>query len=368
MSADALGLWLDAAGRNPIPSYSEQVQLGIAIQRMQHPDATAREQKVGQRALNRLVSGNLRLVVPIARKYRRAIEGAGCSIELIDLLQEGAIGLQTAARKFDPTRGYRFSTMAYWWIQQAIQKVIQTQRGAFRIPLAAQDLSRRWAQRGEQTLEEFIAAWPQHNYTAEKIAEAIEMTGMLAGVRSLDAKVHEGGTDGCSLAELIAAPQVDTLDELFYVTTVEQLRSDPATSDAFAALELAQTAKQSEMALLLDVAPKKVYKRLEDMRAVIREHLLNPCDNAPSKIEAMPAAMPTSNGHAELERLIDSVQAEEQPAPKAKRTRRTKQEIEAERAERGPALITIVLDGHDVTGTPQDLAALLAAMPARVVA
>ena len=151
--SDSVTLWLDAAARQPIPTYAEQIQLGNAIQRGQAEDSTPREKKSGRRALNRLVSGNLRLVVPVARKYCRAIEGPGCSLELIYLLQECAIGLQTAATKFDPTRGYRFSTMAYWWCQQGIQKLIQQQRGAIRIPLGVQDLCRRWAQRGDQTLD-----------------------------------------------------------------------------------------------------------------------------------------------------------------------------------------------------------------------
>ncbi len=237
--SDSVTLWLDAAARQPIPSYREQVQLGTAIQRGQAEDATPREKKVGQRALNRLVSGNLRLVVPIARKYRRAIEGAGCSLELIDLLQEGAIGLQTAARKFDPTRGYRYSTMAYWWVTQAIQKVIQSHRGAFRISLGTQDLCRRWAQRGEQTMEEFIAAWPQHNYTPEKIAEAIEAVGMLSGVRSFDAPMPTSRDgDSLTLSEVVAAPPVDVLEAQEMIDTVHALRDNEATRDAMALLEL----------------------------------------------------------------------------------------------------------------------------------
>ena len=351
--SDSVTLWLDAAGRQPIPTYAEQIQLGNAIQRGQADDSTAREKKSGRRALNRLVSGNLRLVLPIARKYCRAIEGPGCSLELIDLLQEGAIGLQIAATKFDPTRGYRFSTMAYWWCQQAIQRLIQQQRGAIRIPLGVQDLCRRWAQRGDQTLDEFVTAWPQYKYNAAKVADALAVMSSLSAVCSLDQKVHEGGSEGSSLLELLADEQQPDLDALHYTMTMEQLEAAPETRDAIAALQLAETSQRKEMALLLGVRPKDVSGRLDDLRAVVREH----CNNEPT---SEPEPMTATNGHATLDRLIDDVQNEQEPEPVAKRRgRRTRAEIDAANTANQPALVTVAIGGMDISGTPQSLAAVI---------
>jgi len=120
---DAVGQWLAAAGRHPLLSPAEEVHLGQAIRLWQDwpdgPDAApAPVRRRGLRARDRMVEANLRLVVSVAGKYRQRITARHQC--MTDAFQEGAIGLQRGAEKFDASRGYKFSTYAYWWIRQAI--------------------------------------------------------------------------------------------------------------------------------------------------------------------------------------------------------------------------------------------------------
>src|SRR3989440_2440328 len=115
-TTDSLTLFMNAAGRYPLLTASEEVMLAKRVER---GEGAAKE---------RMINSNLRLVVSIAKRYQ------GHGLPLSDLVQEGVIGLNRAVEKFDWRRGYKFSTYATWWIRQACQRAISGQSTTIRVP------------------------------------------------------------------------------------------------------------------------------------------------------------------------------------------------------------------------------------------
>jgi RNA polymerase primary sigma factor len=176
-SVDATGQYLTDIGTRPLLSTEEEQRMAMQIK-------AGNEQARGQ-----FVEANLKLVVSVAKRY----QGRGLALE--DLIQEGNLGLLRAVKKFDETRGYKFSTYAFWWIRQAITRAIADHGRTIRLPVHLGDKLNRLKgvclrlqqELGRQPTTEEIA---EHmGITSEKVQEL--MKASLEPV-SLDLPLHEG--------------------------------------------------------------------------------------------------------------------------------------------------------------------------------
>lgn len=169
--------------------------------------------KRGERAKQKFVNCNLRLVVHITRRYRHVVN----SLEMADLVQEGAVGLMRAVELFDATKGYKFSTYAYWWIRQSMQRAIDMKERALRIPThVVEKLSK--VRKVKHQLGLTLGRKP----TKEEVAAALEMTVpameemLFKGQRmaSLDQNVINGEGD-TTILDLMHDPNQDCADDIF---------------------------------------------------------------------------------------------------------------------------------------------------------
>jgi RNA polymerase nonessential primary-like sigma factor len=141
-STDPVRLYLQDIGRVDLLTQEQELTLARLVQRREQllregePDKDEladKERRLtlhrGKRAKERMIQANLRLVVSVAKKYQRR------GMDLLDLVQEGTLGLERAVERFDPTRGFRFSTYAYWWIRQGITRALASQSRTIRLPV-----------------------------------------------------------------------------------------------------------------------------------------------------------------------------------------------------------------------------------------
>ncbi len=193
-SEDTVGTFFKEMGRYPLLSAEEEVRFAYAVQFLliveekqkklteelkRHPSKLELAQALGLNTVkqleNRLYKGrlakrnmirsNLRLVVSIAKRYLNR------GVPFLDLIQEGAIGLNRAAEKFDPDKGYKFSTYAYWWIRQAITRTIANDARTIRLPIHVVEKLNK-LKKAQRTLKQKL----QRNPNEAELAEELEVT------------------------------------------------------------------------------------------------------------------------------------------------------------------------------------------------
>jgi RNA polymerase primary sigma factor len=228
-SSDPITWYLATIGREPLLTPAEEIELGNQVQTMMRlteegdrelSDLEKKLLRIGKRSKQRMMKANLRLVVSVAKKYQ------GKGLELLDLIQEGSLGLERAVEKFDPTRGYKFSTYAFWWIRQSMTRAIACQSRTIRLPV---HLSERLTAIRKVSLDlaHKLGAMPSRQEIAEAMAMPIEeLDGLLRQsltTSSLDAPVN--GDEGRSfLGDLIAdSSEEEPLDRVERGIHQEQL-------------------------------------------------------------------------------------------------------------------------------------------------
>jgi RNA polymerase primary sigma factor len=191
-----------AATRPSLPGHREQIE-------------------AGERAKQRLVEANLRLVIHVARRYK------GFEMDLMDLIQEGNLGLMHAVDKYDYRRGYKFSTYAIWWIRQAITRALTEQVQMIRVPLYKMEMIKRLT-RARQSLEQGLEKEPSLEDLAEQMEVDVEqVTDLLLMIQaqdplSLDIR-RRVGDDEIPLSDLLEDDQVNSPERIVIAQTLEVL-------------------------------------------------------------------------------------------------------------------------------------------------
>jgi RNA polymerase sigma factor (sigma-70 family) len=238
---DAVGRFLKIIGRYSLLSPEEELRLAYQVQRMmalleqRRQDESLEDwsrrvgipveelQRIlqeGEAAKRRMVECNLRLVVSIAKRYRNR------GLPFLDLIQEGTIGLTRAVEKFDPTRGYKFSTYATWWIRQSVNRGIQNKGRLIRLPAHMYEKVSQVKRRYRE-----LSAQKGSRPAAEEVFDSLDIgdnyreliTRHMAEICSLNVSV--GDEDGTELQHFIPDEDNDPVEHLTRIARWEEVRA-----------------------------------------------------------------------------------------------------------------------------------------------
>lgn len=209
---DGLNDYLRIIKRIPLLSPDEELHLAAIVQEcLNDANPTKALLRRGARAKSRMVSANLRLVVMIGLKYKNRI--GSLQLEMLDLLQAGNLGLIRAAELFDPKRGYKFSTYAFWWIREGIVTVMSESSSGIRIPRTILKLAFR-AELEQSSSDQMLSS----KMVAERLGESVKrLENSMRVVRecrtiSLDMPIGGMG-ENTDLLDLIRDERITTLDD-----------------------------------------------------------------------------------------------------------------------------------------------------------
>ena len=206
-TTDALQLFLNEAGKWPLLTAGEEVELAKRIERGD------------QEAKERMINSNLRLVVSIAKRYQ------GHDLHLLDLIQEGIIGLIRAVEKFDWRRGFKFSTYATWWIRQAVQRGVANKSRTIRVPVHIVEREQKIS-RAERELATQLGRQPSEQEVAKRaklpLKQLREVRQVARAVTSLDKPI--GSENEGSFGELVPSEGGTPEEEVTYSLQEKALR------------------------------------------------------------------------------------------------------------------------------------------------
>lgn len=221
---DGVGRYLSEIGRVPLLTAEQEILLGRAVKEWMDCPAPvpAPIEGKGRRAKDKLMAANLRLVVFIAKKYLKR------GMELEDLIQEGTMGLERAVEKFDFTKGYKFSTYAYWWIRQALTRAIANDSRLIRMPI------HNWEKLNKlkKNRREFMQAYGR-SPSMQELADLTEiplekleaLTDQFSRSNCLSLDQLIGKSESTELIELIPSEEQTTFDAIAYQNMKDLLDS-----------------------------------------------------------------------------------------------------------------------------------------------